>query len=112
MPVFRYDTDEKQIIINIRHPKGTTNEKILQEISELLQPFAVSAKNHWGYQTAPLCFCRRSFIKTLLEVYEEHTGEKGEERTIGGGTYGRVLEKGCAFGALFPGREKCNASTK
>ena len=30
-------------------------------------------------------------VKTLLEVYEEHTGQKGYEQIIGGGTYGRLL---------------------
>lgn len=40
-----------------------------------------------------------------MSVYEKHTGEKGYEQTIGGGTYGRILEKGCAYGSLFPGRE-------
>ncbi len=44
-------------------------------------------------------------VRTLLDVYEEHTGEKGEEFSIGGGTYGRILEHGVAYGALFPGRE-------
>lgn len=44
-------------------------------------------------------------VKTLLSVYEEHTGEKGEETVIGGGTYGRILDRGVAFGAQFPGRE-------
>lgn len=43
-------------------------------------------------------------IKTLQKVYEKHTGEKAELLSIGGGTYARVLEKGVAFGMLFPGR--------
>lgn len=103
--VFRYGTDEKIIIINIRHPKGITNEKILQEISESLQPCAISAKIVGDVKLPHYVSAEDPFIKTLLEVYEEHTGEKGKERTIGGGTYGRVLEKGCAFGALFPDRE-------
>ncbi|WP_244094362.1 dipeptidase PepV [Jeotgalibacillus salarius] len=45
------------------------------------------------------------FVQTLLSVYEKQTGEKGELLAIGGGTYARSLEKGVAFGALFPGRE-------
>lgn len=44
-------------------------------------------------------------IRTLQEVYTEHTGEHAELLAIGGGTYARVLEKGVAFGMLFPGRE-------
>ncbi|QTD43237.1 dipeptidase PepV [Sporosarcina sp. Te-1] len=45
------------------------------------------------------------FIKTLQDVYTEHTGDEADLLAIGGGTYARVLEKGVAFGMLFPGRE-------
>ncbi|WP_248509785.1 dipeptidase PepV [Sporosarcina sp. NCCP-2222] len=45
------------------------------------------------------------FIKTLQAVYTDHTGDEAELLAIGGGTYARVLEKGVAFGMLFPGRE-------
>ncbi|ANU25781.1 dipeptidase PepV [Planococcus versutus] len=44
-----------------------------------------------------------SFIKTLQNAYEKQTGEKAELIAIGGGTYARVLDKGVAFGMLFPG---------
>ncbi|MBD7984350.1 dipeptidase PepV [Sporosarcina sp. Sa2YVA2] len=44
-------------------------------------------------------------IKTLQEVYTAYTDEEAELLAIGGGTYARVLEKGVAFGMLFPGRE-------
>ncbi|RSK25332.1 dipeptidase PepV [Bhargavaea beijingensis] len=43
-------------------------------------------------------------IRTLSEVYERQTGERAELLAIGGGTYARTLEKGVAFGMLFPGR--------
>ena len=39
------------------------------------------------------------------EVFTDHTGEEADLLAIGGGTYARVLEKGVAFGMLFPGRE-------
>ena len=44
-------------------------------------------------------------IRTLQECLHDHTGEEAELLAIGGGTYARVLEKGVAFGMLFPGRE-------
>lgn len=44
------------------------------------------------------------FIRTLQRVYERQTGEKAELLSIGGGTYARTLQKGVAFGMLFPGR--------
>lgn len=45
------------------------------------------------------------FIKTLQSAYEKQTGDKAELLAIGGGTYARVLDKGVAFGMLFPGEK-------
>lgn len=45
------------------------------------------------------------FIKALQSAYEKQTGEKAELLAIGGGTYARVLDKGVAFGMLFPGEK-------
>ena len=44
-----------------------------------------------------------SIMTKLLSVYEKHTGLKGEEQIIGGGTFGRLLKRGVAYGAMFPG---------
>ena len=45
------------------------------------------------------------FVKTLLKVYEEYTGLKGECIAIGGGTYVHDLKNGVAFGAVLPGTD-------
>ncbi|MGN1135882.1 MAG: dipeptidase PepV [Oscillospiraceae bacterium] len=45
------------------------------------------------------------FVRTLLNVYEDVTGEKGEPIAIGGGTYVHETANGVAFGAEFPGDE-------
>ena len=42
-------------------------------------------------------------VRTLLEVYEERTGEKAEPVAIGGGTYARALKNGAGFGPQFAG---------
>ncbi len=42
------------------------------------------------------------FIQTLLSVYEDFTGEKGQCVSIGGGTYVHGIPNGVAFGAEFP----------
>ena len=46
-----------------------------------------------------------AFISTLLNVYEEYTGNKGECLAIGGGTYVHSLKNGVAFGAAMPGTD-------
>lgn len=45
------------------------------------------------------------FIKTLLSVYTDFTGEPGECLAIGGGTYVHGIEGGVAFGAEFCGED-------
>ena len=45
------------------------------------------------------------FVKTLLAVYEEYTGRKGECQSTGGGTYVHDLKNGVAFGATMPGTD-------
>lgn len=45
------------------------------------------------------------FVKTLLKVYEDYTGNKGECVAIGGGTYVHDIEGGVAFGCELPGTD-------
>ena len=44
-------------------------------------------------------------VKTLLNVYKEHTGLEGKAKSIGGGTYAKALPNILAFGPIFPGDE-------
>lgn len=43
------------------------------------------------------------FVRTLLDVYEKYTGDKGECVCMGGGTYVHNIENGVAFGAISRG---------
>lgn len=45
------------------------------------------------------------FVKTLLKIYEDYTGQKGECIALGGGTYVHDLKNGVAFGASMPGTD-------
>lgn len=89
------------IDVNFRYPKGTSPEKMLEQAKENITSELISItlsdgkEPHYVPGDDPL-------VKTLLEVYEKQTGLKGEEQTIGGGTYGRLMPRGVAYGALFP----------
>ena len=42
-------------------------------------------------------------IKTLMDIYEAHTGDtESKPLVIGGGTYARAIPNTVAFGARFP----------
>lgn len=44
-------------------------------------------------------------VRTLLKIYQEHTGLEGKAKCIGGGTYAKSLPNILAFGPIFPGDE-------
>lgn len=100
--VFTYTPEEGgSIALNFRYPTGVTAEGLEIKLEAALHHFGITiAKGggklpHYVPADDPL-------VRTLLDVYEKHTGLKGKEKSIGGGTYGRLLERGVAYGALFP----------
>ncbi|MEG0254001.1 dipeptidase PepV [Vagococcus sp.] len=102
--IFVYDQEgDKTLALNVRFPKGTDADAIVKQLTSKLDSVNVVAEpgvkgTHYVPANDPL-------VVALLGAYEDNTGEKGAEKTIGGGTYGRLFERGCAFGAMFPGRE-------
>lgn len=91
------------INFNFRYPQGTGREMLVKGIEATIGQYVTELKadeKHSGPHYVPM---EDPLVATLLAVYEEHTGEKGYEQIIGGGTYGRLLKRGVAFGAMFPG---------
>lgn len=44
-------------------------------------------------------------VKKLLSVYTEYTGNEAAPKSIGGGTYAKMMKNVLAFGPIFPGDE-------
>lgn len=94
---------EKQgrITINMRYPQGTDEDQIESQIKDTLKDeeldyISLGGKvPHYVPGDDPL-------VKTLLEVYGRQTNFDAHEKVIGGGTYGRLLKRGVAYGAMFP----------
>ncbi|MBV7390702.1 dipeptidase PepV [Enterococcus sp. ALS3] len=104
--LFDYTNDGvKNITINVRHPEGITKDEIMDNMVGILKDADVSIEIVGDIKTPHYVPGDDPLVQTLLAVYEDHTGEKGHEMTIGGGTYGRILERGVAYGAMFPGEE-------
>ena len=99
--VFRFDeaSADNTIALNFRYPKGTSPEQI-KGVLENLPVVSVSLSEH--EHTPHYVPMEDPLVKTLLDVYEKQTGLKGHEQVIGGGTFGRLLERGVAYGAMFP----------
>ncbi|MBO4888167.1 MAG: Sapep family Mn(2+)-dependent dipeptidase [Firmicutes bacterium] len=86
VPVCANDENMKEVV-----RKNLAAEGIAIDDSEMIPPHHVSGES--------------PFVKELLAVYEEYTGQKGECMAIGGGTYVHHLENGVAFGCAMPGTD-------
>lgn len=91
---------DNTIALNFRYPKNTSPESIKIGLETLpVESVSLSDQGH----TPHYCPMDDPMVTTLLSVYEKHTGLKGHEQVIGGGTFGRLLKRGVAYGAMFPG---------
>jgi D-alanyl-D-alanine dipeptidase len=101
--VFNFDdaSSDNTIALNFRYPQGTDSDAIYQVLVALegIDTVTKSAHEHTPHYV-PMA---DELVSTLLAVYEKQTGLKGHEQIIGGGTFGRLLKRGVAFGAMFPG---------
>ena len=99
--VFRFDekSTDNTIALNTRYPKGTSPEEIQTVLAQLpVTKVTLSEHGHTPHYV-PM---EDTLVQTLLSVYEKQTGLKGHEQVIGGGTFGRLLKRGVAYGAMFP----------
>ncbi|KXT79088.1 dipeptidase PepV [Streptococcus sp. DD13] len=101
--VWSFDQDAKDntIALNFRYPQGTDAARIQSQLATLPGVVSVSLSEH--EHTPHYVPMEDELVSTLLAVYEKHTGLKGSEQIIGGGTFGRLLKRGVAYGAMFPG---------
>ncbi|WP_407391005.1 dipeptidase PepV [Carnobacterium jeotgali] len=100
--VFTFTPENGGVIaVNIRFPKGVTPEGIEIKMESKLAEYGVTLSR--GKEQMPhYVSAEDPLVKTLLDVYQRQTGLEAHEQTIGGGTYGRLLERGVAYGAMFP----------
>ena len=88
-------------VVNFRYPLGVTAEglEIKTEVVASGYGFTVA---HGKAQVPHYVSPEDELVSTLLDVYYRQTGLPAHEQSIGGGTYGRIFERGVAYGALFP----------
>lgn len=87
---------------NFRYPKGTDDKEILSHLKEAagkLDGEVTEINNMGTHYVDP----NDPIVSTLMNVYQEQTGDtKSKPEVVGGGTYARLMKRGVAFGALFP----------
>lgn len=95
------DTDDQNLYVtlDIRHPVDIAREEIISTIRKIDQVKDVELLAHHD----PLYVSPDDpLVKTLLDAYNDVTGENAAPIAIGGATYARALPKAVAFGPIFP----------
>ena len=101
--IANYDSQTGIMIdANFRFPEGTNPEAMAESIQAVVVKYPslsfempTSKAPHYVPADDPM-------VETLLAVYHDQTGLEAHEQSIGGGTYGRLMPRGVAYGALFP----------
>ena len=103
--VGKVDLEGEAVILtlNIRYPVTLTDDAVYGALMPVINKYnmgIIKIKNQLPiYMPAD-----NPMIKTLMEIYGEHTGDTEREPiVIGGGTYARAAKNIVAFGSIFPG---------
>lgn len=96
-------TDEKIIFtINLRYPVTFEFDDVINPLKQIIKDHGFWVENLKNHN--PLYFPVNSpLVKTLLNVFNEHTGSEEKPLAIGGGTYAKEMPNIVAFGPIFPG---------
>lgn len=97
-----FNKEAGKFTINIRYPVTCTEEQVFEPMEAVLNKYDIGiVKNE---SKDPIYIdAEDPMVKTLLEIYQKHTGDiESKPLVIGGGTYARSTPGIIAYGALFP----------
>lgn len=99
--ILRAENGKLKIKVDFRYP-ATLPPEFINEAADKIGKYDKSEAKH----QLPLFNDKNSFlIKTLLNIYNEESGETAVPVAIGGGTYARALPLGAAFGPEMKGED-------
>lgn len=97
------DKEAGKLVINIRYPVTCTGDEVYDGMEDLLTRYDMGLIKS---EEKPTVYIDQNsdMVKTLMEVYQKHTGDyESKPCVIGGGTYAKTSPGIIAYGALFPG---------
>ena len=103
--VFSFENGVFTCGIDIRSPISAAEDTVKAPIAKKLAAAGFAFEGDPEMRPAHYVPADSPLVQTLLRVYEDHTGQKGECLAIGGGTYVHDVEGGVAFGVEFPGTD-------
>ncbi|MEK4386917.1 dipeptidase PepV [Solibacillus sp. FSL W7-1464] len=102
--IVNFDERGASIEVSMRYSVTYPFEEKITKVQTLLQHEAFSldvVSNSIPHYVSE----EDGLVQTLLQVYRKYSNDYSKPLSTGGGTYARVMEKGVAFGMLFPGEQ-------
>ena len=93
--VISYNNGIITVLVDVRYPSLQNLDYIKAELNKIGEFTLLH------YQKPLFNDKNGKLVKTLLEVFNEKTGQNAKPIAIGGGTYARAIKQGVAFGASF-----------
>ncbi len=93
-----------ELLVNVRYPVTWTGEKLQSLCRAYLSKKVGEFELKVTRDSAPLYFLLdHPLVRTMVEVYEEESGEHKEPGTMGGGTYARAIPNTVSIGTCWEG---------
>ncbi|CIU29887.1 ArcT [Streptococcus pneumoniae] len=97
--------ERSEIRIDIRTPVLADKEELVELLTRCAQNYQLRYEE-FDY-LAPLYVAKDSkLVSTLMQIYQEKTGDNSPAISSGGATFARTMPNCVAFGALFPGAKQ------
>ncbi|HGQ5144320.1 TPA: dipeptidase [Streptococcus pneumoniae] len=97
--------ERSEIRIDIRTPVLADKEELVELLTRCAQNYQLRYEE-FDY-LAPLYVTKDSkLVSTLMQIYQEKTGDNSPAISSGGATFARTMPNCVAFGALFPGAKQ------
>lgn len=94
-----------KLVINIRYPVSYSAEDVYEGIKPVIDKYDIGLIKKEEKPTVYIDV-NSPMVKTLMEIYQNHTGDvESKPIVIGGGTYAKAAPGIIAYGGLFPGDE-------
>ena len=102
--VIRGDSTHMEVKLNYRYPVTFTFHDCGPKVKSVMQ--SAGFRQTFIQHKAKIYMPPESdLVQRLLKVYTACTGLEGKPKTLGGGTYAKMMPNVLAFGPIFPGDE-------
>lgn len=97
--------ERSEIRIDIRTPVLTDKEELVELFTRCAQNYQLRYEE-FDYLASLYVAKDSKLVSTLMQIYQEKTGDNSPAISSGGATFARTMPNCVAFGALFPGAKQ------